>query len=686
MQLQASVLSALALAAHAYTTLPFDGWYACNMNSIGSGYSMAQMAATKSHLPRVHLEADAFGQRRLDATTGYECGQFELPLCHKEVCTDPRGQTIDVFVKRKLANPAKVTIGTEKVLWVLQGGPGDSSTAMETLMANLYFEMNETVTLYTMDHRGTGRSNRLECNAAASMQSGSPGGVSITNEEYPNCIKDILFQIQNHTEAFSVTSAAYDVKSIIESAQASKEVYVYALSYGTFLVERLMQLQSPEIKGYIVDSIVSQSSPSFKSMSTFSNWDRDVAKVGNRFLDLCQKDAFCGAKFQGRNVTDVAWAVYDKLDREYGTNVNQCADLMLQIGGAPSQTLRSLFGSMLMSQMYREMIPALLFRFDRCAPKDVKVLQSFIDIYIREEGRWAAKASDEDQTLYYSELLYGLIVYSEMWETPTPSQSELKATFDAGLFGGATYSLVEQYCTFTGSRDPNCAEFNLPKSPPFVYERDQYFNKTASVPRGATALLMAGGLDPQTRWGYARDENASMVGPHRLIEFPTSAHCTTFTTRMKAGGTTCGVKILASYVLGGGNLDTIDTSCQSDVIGLNFGGVGAGWLRYFGVLDAFEDDATAGVFAAVQSTAESDENDSLWGLGQGYSLAVASAAVAMGVVALVLAVRVSRRQPARTTKTTVMTTESTENDDDELMTPPEQVAAVASPADTVAIV
>ncbi|OQS00582.1 serine protease family S33 [Thraustotheca clavata] len=673
------------MAVAEYVKLPFDGWYHCEMTTIDTRTHYSAQMGKSSNLPFFRAQYDHANDetRRLDATTGYECGQFQLPLCHNEVCNDSRNQTIQVFVKRKLANPAKVEIGKEKVLWVLQGGPGDSSIAMETLMANLYFEMNETVTLYTMDHRGTGRSSRLECNAAASMTSGSPGGFSITTQEYPDCIRNILFQVQNHTEAYSVTSAAYDVKKIIESSQASKEVYVYALSYGTFLVERLMQLDSREIKGYIVDSIVSQSSSSFKTMSTFSNWDRDVAIVGNRFLDYCQNDTYCGSKFNNKNITQLAWELYDKLDREYGQNKNECADLMMQVGGNPSQTLRSLFGTMIMSQMYREMIPPLIYRFNRCAPKDVKVLQSFIDIYIREEGRWAAKSSEEDQTMYYSELLYGLIVYSEMWETPTPSEKELKDLYNAGLMGGVTYALVEQYCTFTGSKDPNCAQYHLPHSLPFTYKRDKYWNATANVPEGATALLMSGGLDPQTERRYARAQNASMNGKHRLVEFPYAAHCTTFTTRMQSGGNTCGVRILASYVLNGGDVDAIDTSCQSEIIPLSFTGLGAGWLRYFGVQDPFEDDDAADVFTTVQSSGAINDND--WNINSSLSLAIACIAVAVGGVALILAIR-STRHPTKQNKEQSESKQADEEADEELTTPPENEPTVVSTKQEVYIV
>jgi len=60
--------------------------------------------------------------------------------------------------------------------------------------------------------------------------------------------------------------------------------------------------------------------------------------------------------------------------------------------------------------------------------------------------------------------------------------------------------------------------------------RDKYWNVTATVPKHASALLLSGGLDPQTERSYARTQYALMRGERRLIEFPNAAHCTTFTT------------------------------------------------------------------------------------------------------------------------------------------------------------
>ncbi|ETV99284.1 hypothetical protein, variant 2 [Aphanomyces invadans] len=472
------------------------------------------------------------------------------------------------------------------------------------------------------------------------MTSGSSGGLGITAEEYPACIQDLLFQMDNHTNAFSVTSAAYDLKKVIEDTQAGNaQVFVYALSYGTYLVERLMQLESPAIAGYVVDSVVSQSAPDFAHMATFSNWDKDVAIVGDRFLALCGTDAFCSAKFNHANVSQVTWGLYASLDNAAagGRGTNTCADMVDDLGvGAPSDSLRSLLGTMLQSPTFRELIPPLVYRLVRCHAKDVEVVQTFLDKYVREEGRWSVRGPGEDSTLYYSELLYGLIVYSEMWQHPTPSYQALFDSFRQGIMGGDTYALVQSYCTFTGSVDAACAEFNLPPSAPFRYEPDIFWNVTATVPAHASALLMAGGLDPQTEIRYARAQYADMKGHRRLIEFPQAAHCTTFSTHRTTGGNTCGVKVLASYVLSSGVLDAVDTSCLDEIIPVRFDSVGGNGYAaaYFGTADAFDGETSH--YTYVQQAAKKGLHGTIpqsteWVVAVGFLSAAVVMAVAVAV-------------------------------------------------------
>ncbi len=62
-------------------------------------------------------------------------------------------------------------------------------------MESLYNELDGKASIYTMDHRGTARSHRLQCEAAQASTGGSPGGASLKLKEVPACIEDVLFQI-----------------------------------------------------------------------------------------------------------------------------------------------------------------------------------------------------------------------------------------------------------------------------------------------------------------------------------------------------------------------------------------------------------------------------------------------------------------------------------------------------------
>lgn len=139
---------------------------------------------------------------------------------------------------------------------------------VENHMLNLNAILNGSVDMYTLDHRGTGRSNFLECQAAQAFTQGSPEGVGIDYVEIPNCIQDILFQIDNHTEAFSVTSAAKDVEFLISNLHRSDaDVFVLGSSYGTYWAERVMHLAPAQVKGYILNGAVNEKT------ATFADWN-----------------------------------------------------------------------------------------------------------------------------------------------------------------------------------------------------------------------------------------------------------------------------------------------------------------------------------------------------------------------------------------------------------------------------
>lgn len=520
----------------------------------------------------------------------YECAEFRVPMCYEGICDSE--QTIDVFVRRVVAQEAEYGDSERpKSLWVLQGGPGASSTAMEELMETMYDQLDGKVSLYTMDHRGTARSNRLECQAAEAITSGSPGGSSIRVSELPACIDDVMFQIDNQPAAFSVTSAAMDLRTIIDHALADQDVYVYGLSYGTYLVERLIHIAPDSVKGYIVDGIVSETGATVEERSTYSNWDHDVGVVGARLLSHCLKDSFCKAKFPGvDDLSEYTLKLYQKLDEDAKTDgKNACADALAKSGQSPSYFLRSLMGLYLGDPSYRTALPAIIYRTARCSESDVDALSYLVDANSGPDGEDTAL----DTVMYTSDMLYNLIVFSEMWESPTPDKATLVKFYEDSVMGSDNYETIASYCVFTGSKDPACKELtHLPKSKSMAYERDQYWNVTGVLPDHATALLMSGGLDLATRWMYGRLEYDWLQGEKMLVEFEYAGHCTTFTTPVMTGGHTCGSQILASYVKNNGDLEKVDTSCVNDVYPLPFESTSATNQaeELFGISELYDDE------------------------------------------------------------------------------------------------
>lgn len=499
----------------------------------------------------------------------YECAEFRVPMCYDGVCTS--NKTVDIFVKAVKATN-KTNQENKKALWVLQGGPGASSTGVEELMGTMYLQLEQQVSVYTLDHRGTGRSAKLECRAAQAGAVGSPGGSAIRLEELPACMDDIRFQLDNQTAAFSVTSAAKDLAVIINSKLSDHDVYVYGLSYGTYLVERLVHFAPPSVKGFAVDGIVSESGDTMEKRSTFSNWDYDVGVVGDHFLATCLADDFCQSKFP--NVSDLSVFVhelYNTLDAAVANGKkgsNACADALSTSNQKPSYYLRSTFGEILMSENLRTAIPAILYRAARCTKQDAHALRTFVESFTE---LYESRDTEIEKLLYNSDMLYYLIVFSEMWEFPTPDKATLVQWYENATMASDNYLSLPYYCVFTGSREHACQELiHLPSALPLIYERDQYWNKTGNLPENVTALLMSGGMDLQTRRMYGELEYEAMSGDRMLVSFDDAGHCTTFTTPTNSGGETCGVRILASYVRENGVLKNVDTSCMNDLKPMKF--------------------------------------------------------------------------------------------------------------------
>ena len=118
--------------------------------------------------------------------------------------------------------------------------------AVEKLSAQMHEEREGKANIYTMDHRGTGCTTRLDCVSAQATTSGSPSGDAIDLSEVDACAQDLEYKYGD-LSSFSMTSAATDIATFIDKFTNGKSTIVYGMSYGTGLVERLIHLKTPTV-------------------------------------------------------------------------------------------------------------------------------------------------------------------------------------------------------------------------------------------------------------------------------------------------------------------------------------------------------------------------------------------------------------------------------------------------------
>ncbi|KAJ0412434.1 hypothetical protein ATCC90586_005454 [Pythium insidiosum] len=460
-------VAALQLASTAHgtasnATFALNGWYPCGMSE-GDGANAT--VGTLADLP-------------------FECAQVRAPFCHEGVCVSDR--TIDLFVKR--IRPSS-TVKATKALWLIEGGPGTSSF-----------------------------------HSAQALTGGSPSSCLLDYTEGPNCAKDVLFQIDNKTEAFSTTSAAKDIVYLVKHLNTEGEVYVYGGSYGSYLTARVMHLAPTTIKGYILDGVEPERNGSFARISS------NRISAGKYFASLCEKDSvFAGA---------------------------QAA------------------------------IPSLLKMLDRCKPEDVKTLRAVFQLQPNESIASSIdrltlpymvpptfnEITDDSYLLMY------VIKVSEMWVYPSPAWEDEQKLASKGVFSADSTADYAYYCLFNGDwNDPACSALKAwgkRKNPPqdysnltlvpFKYARDEYHGKVAKVPSNASVMFMQGRLDFQTVFDLAKYQYDQMEGTNKVfVEFPYGGHC-------PGVQGDCGAAVIASFVSSGGSVTDVNTSCIRSLPAINF--------------------------------------------------------------------------------------------------------------------
>lgn len=475
-----------------------------------------------------------------------ECAIFDVPLDWDA----PQGEQLPFFVRRFPSDEP----GAKGQLWLLEGGPGVAGWAMNNAVP--YFQrLAPGYDIYVPDYRGVGYSSWLGCE-------GQPGD---TNRA--GCRADLLEQWGDKLQHFTTTDTAKDIgNTIARLRQPNERVYLYSVSYGTFLANRYLTLFPEQADGVVLDSVCPATGCDVRMDRNYS------LVVEHVFSDLCAADELCTSKL-GPNPWQRALDVLDSFEDGH------CSDFV----GYPSNRQLVEIMLALTATSLPETLPvttSVVYRAERCSPEDVLALENLADKLLGA-GPLAMQAQLPELADERSAYLGNHIVYSEFW----PAGLDLDAV-EAELA-----TLPVRIGALEG-RAQDRARWTWPSAT--TPESLVHWADTSSP-----VLLLNGDLDAQTHLtGLAGVEQHFDAPGQQFVEVPLATHGTVFAGLQKWSDVTCGMQLIEDFFAE--PLDPVDTACTKTPPAVDFAGIPGMAEGVYGTSDLWENAAPDVRALAVQ--------------------------------------------------------------------------------------
>lgn len=464
------------------------------------------------------------------------CTSVEVPLDweHPE-----DGPTLPFFVRRIPAEGGP----SKGQLWLLQGGPGAAGWAMVDL-APAFRALAPGYDILVPDYRGTGHSAWLGCERITSAPLD------------PQCLRDLRGQWGDGLRHFSTTAAVHDIRYVAEALRREGDrILFYGVSYGTFVLNRLLTLYPDLPDAALLDSVCPASGCDVRM-------DHNAVRVVQHAFSFCGDDAFCSERL-GADPWGRAMALFDAMEQGH------CAEFV----GYP-RNVELLGELMIYGGLYAETLPvalAAVYRAERCSPDDVVALEQLVENLWGIGGFDPFDAPAAEDSIYLS--LH--VVYSEFWPedlTEEQAYAELDALpFELGTLRG--WVDLRRF-------------WSWPVVPTPAAEK-------VWASTDAPILMLNGDLDAQTHIdGLAGVEATFRNASQQLVEVPMAGHAVLFSSHLVDRDFTCGMQMARDFFADPAT--PVDASCTANVPPIDVRG--SPWMaRYLmGTDDLWEAEGVAG--------------------------------------------------------------------------------------------
>ncbi len=219
-----------------------------------------------------------------------KCGALDRP----ENPDAPGGRRIPVHFA---VIPALAKSRASDPLFVFAGGPGQSAMNAAALIEPVFAQLNARRDIVYVDQRGTGKSNRLACEAPSPT---APLAVqldtSASTERLQRCLRRIASEDRADLRQYATWIAARDIDAV-RAALGYDRINLWGGSYGTRMALEYLRQFPTHVRSAILDGVAPPDMRLPISLSV------DADAMLSRLAERCEADPACRAKYPDFSAT-----------------------------------------------------------------------------------------------------------------------------------------------------------------------------------------------------------------------------------------------------------------------------------------------------------------------------------------------------------------------------------------------
>jgi pimeloyl-ACP methyl ester carboxylesterase len=223
------------------------------------------------------------------------CGVLQLP----ENRDDPTSKKIGVHVA---VVPALRVQALRDPLFVLAGGPGQGASDFYASISAAFGRIRRDRDIVLVDQRGTGRSNRLDCEFEDEPEFSTSDPTQLEAQA-----KTCLAELSGDPRYYTTSIAVRDLEAV-RQALRYEQLNLYAVSYGTRVAQHYLRRFPDRVRTLILDGVVPVDLALGPEVAIHAQSALDV------LFNRCEEDSACNTRFADvRN----SWSMLrDRLQRD----------------------------------------------------------------------------------------------------------------------------------------------------------------------------------------------------------------------------------------------------------------------------------------------------------------------------------------------------------------------------------